>query len=676
MISLSNMFLFRIISVSLIVLPVFLMGQERVDSVMEISGVEVRASHLFQKERAGMKQSGVDSLVFAGKVSMSLSDVLSESTPVFIKSHGRGALATASFRGTASSHTRVNWNGISISSPMAGMVDFSLIPVYVIDEISLRHGTASIADGSGGLGGSINISNRANWDNTLQAGYTQGLGSYATYDEFLQLGAGSKRLQIRSRLYHNQSANNYSFLNRGIGMVEDGRIVHPTDTNRNAGYKRYGFLQEFYYQPYKRHVVSVKWWSQWADRSIPQGTSYEGPEYSNLNRQADTDHRLVVDWNRYAERGKWEVRSGYSHKQLNYTLHNDVAGLGLVPAIYSDSWQNSFFNHAGWSIQVNDRLSLQSGLDINIHQVASRDSVAKTGYERSQSEYSLLATGQYSVWQRLNLNVMVRQEMIQGRISPLLPFAGFDLLLLNDPGLVFKGHVARNYHHPTLNDMYWQPGGNPDLLPEEGISMEAGLQYQAMLRQTQFEAEVTAYRTDVNNWILWIPSLKGYWQPNNISRVLSRGLEVSTRADSRIGRVGVKAVATYAYTRSINYGDPLVWGDASYGKQLVYIPVHSGNVFLHLRYKGFYMGWQHNSYSERFTTSGNDISRRNWLYPYFMNDLSFGTNFQSGRLQLAAELKVYNLFDETYHSILYRPMPGRHVMVMVKIGMERMKSGG
>ncbi len=667
------MFLFRIIFVLLIVLPVFLMGQERVDSVQEISGVEVRASHLFQKESAGMKQSGVDSLVFSGKVSMSLSDVLSKNTPVFIKSHGRGALATASFRGTAASHARVNWNGISVNSPMAGMVDFSLIPVYVIDEISLRHGAASIADGSGGLGGSINISNRANWDNTLQASYTQGLGSYASYDEFLQLGAGNKRFQIRSRLYHNQSANNYSFLNRGIGMVDDGRIVHPTDTNRNAGYKRYGFLQELYYQPYKRHVVSVKWWSQWADRSIPQATSYEGPEYSNLNRQTDTDHRLVVDWNRYAERGKWEFRSGYSHKQLNYTLKNDVAGLGVVPAIYSESWQNSFFNHAGWSHQVNDRFLLQSGFDLDVHRVASRDSVARTGYERSQSQYSLLVAGQYNVWQRLNLNVMVRQEMNQERLSAFMPYAGFDLLLLQNPSLVFKGHVARNYHHPTLNDLYWQPGGNPDLLPEEGISVEAGLQYQGMLSETQFEVEVTAYRADVNNWILWSPSFKGYWEPNNISRVLSRGLEVNARADAHIGRVGVRAVATYAYTRSINDGDPLVWGDASYGKQLVYIPVHSGNVFLHFRYKGLYLGWQHNSYSERFTTSSNDISRRNWLYPYFMNDLSLGTNVQSGPLQLAAELKVYNLFDETYHSILYRPMPGRHVMVTVNIGIERRK---
>jgi iron complex outermembrane receptor protein len=32
-------------------------------------------------------------------------------------------------------------------------------------------------------------------------------------------------------------------------------------------------------------------------------------------------------------------------------------------------------------------------------------------------------------------------------------------------------------------------------------------------------------------------------------------------------------------------------------------------------------------------------------------------------------LKVYNLFNESYHSILYRPMPGRnyHLLLTIKI---------
>ncbi len=113
----------------------------------------------------------------------------------------------------------------------------------------------------------------------------------------------------------------------------------------------------------------------------------------------------------------------------------------------------------------------------------------------------------------------------------------------------------------------------------------------------------------------------------------------------------------------------MVWGEDSYGKQLVYIPLHSGNFLVSLSFRGYSITYQHNSYSERFTTSSNDPTRRDWLYPYFMNDIMTGKEFSVGNLTFSAELKIYNLFNESYHSILYRPMPGRnyHIVFMVNI---------
>ena len=110
-----------------------LFAQGITDSLIHIEGVEIISSRVFIKESAGIRETHVDSSVIQNKMSVSLSDLLSESTSVFIKNHGRGALATASFRGTAASHTQVSWNGININSPLAGMVDFSMIPVYIGD---------------------------------------------------------------------------------------------------------------------------------------------------------------------------------------------------------------------------------------------------------------------------------------------------------------------------------------------------------------------------------------------------------------------------------------------------------------------------------------------------------------------------------------------------------------
>ncbi len=43
--------------------------------------------------------------------------------------------------------------------------------------------------------------------------------------------------------------------------------------------------------------------------------------------------------------------------------------------------------------------------------------------------------------------------------------------------------------------------------------------------------------------------------------------------------------------------------------------------------------------------------------------------FRIKKMRLSAEFKVYNLFNETYHSVLYRPMPGRNYMVVIKFNI-------
>lgn len=647
------------------------LAQSLEDSVYVLKPVEVSAGQIFKKEDAGMKESRVDSMALMQKVNLSLSDILAENTPVFIKNYGRGALSTASFRGTAASHTQVNWNGMNINTPMSGMVDFSLIPVYIIDDLALKHGSASIADHNGGLGGSVNISNKADWKNRTSAKYMQGIGSYGTLDEFLQVAIGNRKFQSKTRMYHNYSKNDFTFVNRGIATIDpiSGEVTHPTETNKNADFKRYGLLQEFYFRPDNNNLLTVRWWFQDADRTVPQATSYEGPDNSNRNNRKDRDNKIMLDWKHYGDRSKVTLRSGYSGKQIDYTLINTIPGMGSMPAIFSTSHQNSFLNSAGYNFEFDESFSFNTTLDFNHHEVVSEDTVLQSGYQKQRNELSWMVSVRKSFADQLNLNLILRQELTDAELLPLVPYLGFDFRIFKNRELLLKGNVARNYHVPSLNDLYWQPGGNPDLLPEEGISMELGLEFSTDAGQHHLKTELTVFHSDIDNWIIWMPSYKGYWEPRNIRRVLSSGIELNATLSGKIGKAGYKFSGTYALTRSVNHGDPLVWGDESYGKQLPYIPAHSGNLAATATWQSFYLTWQHNAYSERFTTSSNDVSQRNRLYPYFMNDLVFGKRFLWHKADLNVELKVYNLFNEKYHSVLYRPMPGRNYMLMLMLNI-------
>ncbi len=651
----------------LLVFPLFSQGMQ--DSVYAIQEVAITKERIFVKEQAGMKQTHVDSMVLQNKASLSLSNLLSENTSVFIKNHGRGALATASFRGTSPSHTQVSWNGININSPMAGMVDFSLIPVYIIDELNLKHGSASLADRSGGIGGSIAINNRAQWNDKYKIAYMQGIGSYSTFDEFLQLGLGNKKIQSKTRLYHNYSENDYTFINRGIASIDpvSGAVTNPVDTNDHASYLRYGLLQEIYYRPGSNHSLSLKYWGQYADRTIPKPTSYEGPNNSNLNSQQDRDHRLAADWKYYGDFGKLLLRSGYAEKRLDYNQMNQVPGLGLIPAIWSESRQQSLYNSLAYSGALDKDFSWEGSVDLNYHKVGSADSVSGAGYAGQRKELSTMLSVRKSFKDRVNLNLLLRQEWVDGIRLPFIPYFGMDLRLIEGVDLLLKGNIARNYHLPTLNDLYWQPGGNPDLLPEEGFTVEGGIAYQQQLSDHLLKTELSLYRSQIDNWIIWIPSYRGYWEPRNIRSVLSKGLEFSIELQGYLSEFDYRLSATYGYTSAVNQGDPLIWSDESYGKQLVYIPLHSGNMMAHLGWGNLFLTYQFNAYSERYTTSSNDVSRRDRLYPYFMNDVSLGSNFNLKRVDLSLEFKVYNLLNEPYHTILYRPMPGRNYQLVFKI---------
>ena len=639
------------------------------DSILEIQSVNVFAkSNLFELEKAGLNTSEVDTFVLQSKNGLSLSRLLSENTPIFIKSNGRGALSTASFRGTAASHTQVNWNGININSPMLGSVDFSQIPVYLIDNITLKHGSSSISEQSGGLGGTINILNHSQWDNGFRLKYQQGLGSFHTDDEFLSLTWGNKQLQSKSKIYHNYSKNDYTFINYSNPEIDysTGEVIHPLDTNHNADYGLYGLMQELYLRNNSQDIFSVKYWGQHSERSIPQVASYQGPENNNLNRQTTDDHKLVADWKHYWDKSNIKINSGYAYKKMNYTQQYLVSGVGIYNAVYSNSKENSWYNKAQYQWDINSRSQMQISVDANYFKVSSNDTVSHIGYTQQRAEYALFLAFQKQFFERLNTNLMCRQDLIKGESIPLVPLLGFDYKILKNRDLILKGSLARNHHLPSLNDLYWQPGGNPDLLPEDGVSTELGLQFKQTINQHLFSSSLDFYYSNIDNWILWIPNVKGYSEPMNVQKVISKGVETNIKMEGNWGLWHYRTLASYAYTKSTNLDEDPQWENV-YGKQLVYIPLHSANLMFNISYHEWGLTWQHNSYSKTFTTTSNDLSIYNTLPAYFMNDLTLSKRCEIGKYHINGELRIYNLFNENYRSSIYYPMPGRHFMCFMAI---------
>ena len=93
----------------------------KIDTVL----VQEKKTQKTGNANSGSRVSVIEMAILNSNRTRSLAELLSDNSVIYIKSLGQGALATASFRGTSSAHTRVNWNGININPPMSSTFDRS-----------------------------------------------------------------------------------------------------------------------------------------------------------------------------------------------------------------------------------------------------------------------------------------------------------------------------------------------------------------------------------------------------------------------------------------------------------------------------------------------------------------------------------------------------------------------
>ena len=659
-----------IISALILIFSDYSKAQQLSDTI-KIGTVDVYARKLI-KEDAGKTITKVDSVAMLNAITSTLSDLVSRNTPIFIKEYGRGAMATASFRGTAPSHTEVTWNGVPLNSPMLGMVDFSAIPVYFTDNVSLLHGAASLASGNGALGGLVKLENTTDWSRKFSGRALSGLGSYGTKDRFVKFDLGNKKFRWQTRAYNTYSDNNFIFKNKLVADIDPvtGAYNYPEQRNVNSNYDNYGFLQELYFRSNDKNMLILRYWYQHNDRGIPRLLTNETDINSNISRQTEDSQRPVAEWRHYGRKGTFNIMAGANLQQLHYLLTTNVSGKPVQSVIDSYAKSSSYLFRLNYKYDLKKDLSISVGAYSTFDKVQSVNSPqvgATLTYDKSRLEQTFLAQVSKQINEKISINIVAKEEIVGNITTPVIPSAGFEIHPLVDKGVFLKGNVARNYHQPTLNDLYFNPGGNPDLKPEEGIMAEFGGGYSGTSRNSNFHTSLNLFSSQINNWIIWLPSTQGYWQPFNMKRVDAAGLELNAGIDGLYKTVNYHLNGNYSLTRSVNQDDPKNWADESIGKQLPYIPVHSANLLAEISRSNFHLSWQWTYYSERYITTSNDrTSKLTVIYPYFMNNLFLSKEIKLDTQKLAFELKVNNLFNEDYHTVLQYPMPRRNYAFIIR----------
>ena len=647
-------------------------AQEQPRHSLRIPEVTVTAQRPIKE--IGVQQTRFDSIALKENIALSMADVLTFNSSIFVKNYGRATLSTVAFRGTSPSHTQVTWNGMRINNPMLGMTDFSMIPSYFIDDASLLHGTSSVNETGGGLGGAVKLATRPADAEGFGLQYVQGIGSFRTFDEFLRLTWGDEHWQVSTRAVLSTSPNDYEYVNRDkkINIYDDERNIvgqyYPTERNRSGAFRDFHLLQEVYYNTGRGDRVGLNAWYIDSNRELAMLTTDYGDETDFDNRQRERTLRSVVSWDHLRRNWKAGVKGGYIHTWMAYDYERDLGNGVRAVMTRSRSTINTHYGQAEGEYSIGRQWLFTAEAAVHQHFVTSQDKNiilqqgdrAIVGYDKGRIELSGSVSARWRPVERFGAGVVLRGEMFGTQWAPPIPALFIDGVISEKGNVTLRASASRNFRFPTLNDLYFLPGGNPDLRHESGWNYDAGISFATAHKEAfSLSGSATGFESFIDDWIIWLPTVKGFFSPRNLKKVHSRGVELQASAQVRLAPEWTLSLdGTFSWTPSVNCGKPVSPADNSVGKQLPYVPLYSAAASGRLSWRRWSLLYKWCHYGKRYTMSSNDASFTGQLPPYYMNNMSIEKVFVLRRAELSLKGTVNNLFNEEYLSVLSHPMPG------------------
>ena len=386
------------------------------------------------------------------------------------------------------------------------------------------------------------------------------------------------------------------------------------------------------------------------------------------NSQRERTLRSVVSWDHLRSNWKLAVKGGYIHTRMAYDYSRDLGNGTMAAMTRSRSRINTFYGQAGGEYYIGRRWLFAAEVAAHQHLVTSQDrniirrqgDRAIVGYDKGRIELSGSVTAKWRPVDRFGISAVLREEMYGTEWTPLIPALFIDGVVSERGNIVAKASVSRNFRFPTLNDLYFLPGGNPDLRKENGWTYDAGITF-AVGREGLYSLTggATWFDSHIDDWIIWLPTAKGFFSPRNLKKVHAYGVEL--RADLAVALARdwkLDLDGTLSWTPSVNEGEPLSPADQSVGKQLPYVPELSSSLTGRLSWRTWSLLYKWCYYSERYTMSSNDISLTGHLPDYYMSNVTLEKGLAFRWADLSLKLAVNNIFDEEYLSVLSRPMPG------------------
>ena len=423
------------------------------------------------------------------------------------------------------------------------------------------------------------------------------------------------------------------------------RTLNREVRQNNAAISAGTVMQDFYWLPHRYHRLSAHFWYDDFDREIQ-------PHLQDFDNEDQLDYknwRGIVKWNFQGPRFRQDLALGYTRDRQLYNRDDRIS----VTRFHS-SWRGQLDFSPRFNITSQTRIDALTA-DVEAFQEPRQE-------VRSTKDVGLL----WLPKDHWNIAVNASVPFLDNRFQTFSPLAsGRKRVFANKQiALYLNGQFGRSFRFPTLNDLYWRPGGNPNLKPETAWNTESGISLE--LRKIGLTTDVRYFNHQVDNWIIWIPggrqvnddgSVSGFWYPTNIREVSAQGVEFMqdlswTNPDNKWG-MQMDIQATYQNVRNKNQLNPL---DRSQNRQLPYTPKWLWNATLNLQHQAWAFFVQSQYRSTRYVEANNELPG---LEPYTLWAIGLQRGGKLGKLQWQLQAQVANLLNTEYQTFENRAMPGR-----------------
>ncbi len=502
------------------------------EGVEEVTAWAVEAGMVPELVGASTSVLSMDDFVGEDK---SLADVLSETAGVSVRRFGGAAdPAELSIRGATPSQSVVTVDGIRANSILTGGLDLSQTCAPLVESVEITRGAGSVSEGSGAIGGTVNLVTRAGADQATTLGQLSG-GAFETIQGSLLRADRWKGLDYTAGYCGLSTRGDFEFARPVIRSDGVTTRFHPETATRINN-----------------------------DRIVHGGNLAVG-------RTLGAGQLRLIDLASFSSGGEPGLDSGDGETagQLRRAHSRNLSNLvqlrwdGASPFGDGEDFSLAAFNRFERARFVDDEQPLLGEVDLDTRLATTglrtRDRLRHEVLERSLATdlglditADLLRSNDRNGRSRINLGAHVGEEipLLPGRLALFgaarLDWTGdFDPRVLPDVALVatpatwirLKIQYVGAYRAPSFDELYHPDRGfirgNPSLDPEEAWTVQGGLEID-LARLGPLSAlrfELSGFHREIDESITWILISPRTLAPINTGPAQTNGFELGFSVD-------------------------------------------------------------------------------------------------------------------------------------------------